>query len=150
MNEIPRTLNRQDDQVRTQPWSLGVPVGAKKLGHAAVTIIQDPLGRFLGVSRPNNPYDFNFPGGHVEPGETPEEAARRELKEETGLDTEELKHLVTMPHGGNKVHFFITKAFGEINTPETGVVKWVTPTVLGAGSFGDSNRIIMRMLGVNS
>ncbi len=28
------------------------------------------------------------PGGHVDPDETPEEAARRECKEETGLDVE--------------------------------------------------------------
>lgn len=28
------------------------------------------------------------PGGHIEPNETPEETAKRECKEETGLDTE--------------------------------------------------------------
>lgn len=33
---------------------------------------------------------FAFPGGRVEPGETVEAAARRELAEETGLSTAEL------------------------------------------------------------
>ncbi len=30
--------------------------------------------------------DWSFPKGHMEHGETPEEAMRRELKEETGLE----------------------------------------------------------------
>lgn len=45
------------------------------------------------------------PGGHVDPDETPEETARRECKEETGLDVEILgEHMEDMftdnPHEG--------------------------------------------------
>ena len=33
-----------------------------------------------------NRFVYNFPAGLIDEGETPEEAAKRELKEETGLD----------------------------------------------------------------
>jgi len=37
-----------------------------------------------------NDYVWEFPAGLIDSGESPEEAARRELKEETGLDVDEI------------------------------------------------------------
>ena len=34
---------------------------------------------------------YNFPAGLIDPGETPEQSAKRELKEETGLDLTEIR-----------------------------------------------------------
>lgn len=52
-------------------------------------------GRFLLVKRARAPAAglFAFPGGRVEPGETPEEAVRRELTEETGVEAGTLRFL---------------------------------------------------------
>lgn len=45
-----------------------------------------------------DPECWGFPGGHIEPGEAPDDAAYRELLEETGLSPEEsLKHIVSVP-----------------------------------------------------
>lgn len=49
-------------------------------------VIRRADGRFLVLREPGRPF-WNFPGGKVERDESPVEAARRELLEETSLDT---------------------------------------------------------------
>ncbi|MBB4632048.1 8-oxo-dGTP diphosphatase MutT [Sphingosinicella soli] len=51
----------------------------------------DPDGRILLAERPAGKHlagTWEFPGGKVEPGETPEAALIRELREELGIETE--------------------------------------------------------------
>ena len=52
--------------------------------------VRDGAGRFLFMARGKKPGDvhagkYNAPGGKIEPGESPVEALRREVEEETGL-----------------------------------------------------------------
>ncbi len=57
---------------------------------AAVLIMTDESGERLLLNHefrlPTGEWVYNFPAGVIEPGESPEQGARRELKEETGLD----------------------------------------------------------------
>ncbi len=57
---------------------------AQKIRAAGVLLV-DPEGRVLLAQRRDG-HGWSVPGGHIEAGETPEQAARRELKEETYLD----------------------------------------------------------------
>ena len=57
---------------------------------AVAIIMHDETGEKILINREfrmaTGRWVYNFPAGLIDPGETPEQAARRELKEETGLD----------------------------------------------------------------
>lgn len=116
---------------------------------AACCLILSDDGLVLAVSRKDDPTAFGLPGGKVDPGEDAMTAAARELKEETGLIATALRPVFTRKeHDGFTSTTFATEVEGQINTPETGVIRWVTPEVLFAGPFGEYNRRLWAHLGL--
>lgn len=83
-------------------------VSERKQAAVSVIIISD--GKLLLVERARPPAQgmFAFPGGRVEHGETREEAARRELSEETGLQVEDLSVFQTCDIAGPAGGFSLT------------------------------------------
>lgn len=55
---------------------------------SAAALIADQLGRLLIVRPAGESSGWHLPGGLVEAGESPRDAARREVREEVGLDLE--------------------------------------------------------------
>ncbi|MFP4345765.1 MAG: NUDIX hydrolase [Anaerolineales bacterium] len=81
---------------------------------------------------------YNGLGGHIEPGETPRQAARREVEEESGLQIEAL-HLralvhVTLPHPPGVLLFVFvgTCPTGGLRASEEGEPEWVPIEALSA------------------
>ena len=70
----------------------------------AVVFLVDPEGRILMQHRAPtakiSPNQWALPGGKIEAGETPDEAARREVLEETGLDVRVVRLLEVVPIAG--------------------------------------------------
>ena len=80
----------------------------------AGALVRDADGRLLLVRRGKPPAQgtWTLPGGRVEPGESPSEAAAREVREETGLDVEVGELLATLPVLGYLVHDFAATVMG--------------------------------------
>ncbi len=66
-----------------EPWQIEEFVA--KQPRSVVAFVQRSDGKVVAVSRRGRPADLGLPGGKIDPGETPEEAAARELLEETGV-----------------------------------------------------------------
>lgn len=107
----------------------------------AVIVIVRRGARVLGVSRMHDHDDWGLPGGSVEAGELPEQAAVRETKEETDIDVLELGKLEAVEYRGRVVHAYVATRFvGEARASEEGAVGWVTWEKIGSGSHGNFNR----------
>src|SRR4051812_36423779 len=74
----------------------------------AGAVVRDRDGRLLLVRRGHAPSEglWSVPGGRVEDGETPEQAAAREVLEETGLYVDVGKLLASVRVGDYLVHDF--------------------------------------------
>lgn len=115
--------------------------------HAALIARYDRRGRLI----------WSFPKGHIEPGESPEQAATREVREETGINGE-----VAAPLGiidfwfvmdGRRihktVHHFVLRALsGELSTDDVEVteVEWVPLAQVAARlSYSDERELMTRV-----
>src|SRR5215510_4525111 len=108
---------------------------AIKLVLVAACALVDPDGRVLITRRPEGkPMAglWEFPGGKLEPGETPEETLIRELKEELDIDTSAscLAPLTFASHGYPDFHLLMPlyvcrKWQGIVRPAEGQATKWV-------------------------
>ena len=85
---------------------------ARRPVDVAVGVLIDAEGRFLLTSRPKGKVYagyWEFPGGKFEPGETLEQALRRELHEELGITIGAVHpwqvEMVDYPHALVRLHF---------------------------------------------
>jgi len=78
---------------------------------------------------------WEFPGGKLEPGETPEQALRRELREELAIATEVLGYLgeSRYDYGHKQVRllgYHCRYLSGEFSLDSHDAIVWVTPAKL--------------------
>jgi 8-oxo-dGTP diphosphatase len=115
-------------------------VGDKPIVLVSAVALLDADNRVLLAQRPEGKSMaglWEFPGGKVDAGETPEEALIRELDEELGIDTEEscLAPFTFASHRYETFHLlmplYVCRVWkGEPEAREGQALKWVRPNRL--------------------
>jgi 8-oxo-dGTP pyrophosphatase MutT (NUDIX family) len=117
------------------------PPASQSLSHAGGVVYRQCDGQtevLLVGARPE-PHDWVFPKGHIESGETAAEAARREVREEAGVEAELLTALddleFTTAAGKHvRVRYFLMRFIRGVRSEEERPSLWC--------SFGDAARLV--------
>jgi mutator protein MutT len=120
----------------------------------AIAVLEHDEKFLVGVRPPGVPLAglAEFPGGKIDPGETPEAAAVRECREETGLAVEVVgEYFSTMhqyEHGLLEIHFFRCHPVGagSFDLQPTLPFRWVNRDELARLEFPAANAPLTKHL----
>lgn len=123
---------------------LRVTAGVLERHDGCVLLAQRPAGKHQAGL-------WEFPGGKCEPGERDEEALRRELDEELGIDIGAMQALITVPwHDPDRpVHLVALRVRawqGEPEAREHAALQWLRPEAVEAGELVPADRPILAAL----
>ena len=123
-----------------------IPVVAAVLkdAHGRLLLAQRPVGKHLAGT-------WEFPGGKVDPGETPAQALERELAEELGIRIESSAPLLSLNHqyADRSVRLMLREVIdwqGEPMGLEGQALQWVTLPQASRLSMPAADRPIIRVL----
>lgn len=107
----------------------------KSVEVAAAVIYKE--GKYFATQRGYGEFEgmWEFPGGKIEPGETPQEALKREIQEELGIDIEINVHLCTTEYDYTSFHltmycYLCNIISGQMELREHKSALWLAPDSL--------------------
>lgn len=121
----------------------------QKLRKTVRTIVIRSDGKILSITNPDDSFKNCLPGGGVDPGESEEDAARRELWEETGLIAGDMAKIRKEVIGNKLVTLFrVIDYSGRLQSSPEGVPRWIEPEELCDTKYGDYHTKVLTQLGI--
>ena len=122
--------------------------------HVAAGALVDVHGRVLIAQRPSQVHQgglWEFPGGKLEPSETPQQALARELAEELGIEIAACRPLIRVEHdyGDRRVRLDVYRVDAYQGTPvgrEGQPLAWVGPWAMDPAQFPAADRPVIAAL----
>ena len=122
--------------------------------HVAVGVVRNSQGDVLIARRPTQVHQgglWEFPGGKVESGESPQSALQRELHEELDIDISRCRPLIRIPHHYPDkqvlLDVWLVEAFNGIpHCKENQPIEWCPPIELWSLPFPTANRPIIQAI----
>ena len=118
----------------------------------AIAVVEHENQFLIGQRPPGVPLAglWEFPGGKIEPGESPEAAAARECLEETGLEVEALfrypAHVEDYDHGQVELQFIACRPLEAPPPNPSPPFRWVARAELPRYEFPSGNRRLLQLL----
>ena len=136
-----------------------IPIGERTMKNTTLIYIEKD-GKTLLLHRTKKKNDLNHDlwvgiGGHCEEGESPEDCALREAKEETGLTLTEYKYrgvvtFVSDKYEGEYMHLFTSSDFvGDIIECDEGDLEWIENERALSLPAWEGDRIFLELLRKN-